>query len=352
MSQDYEERLGEYAQRAMGYKTGEFVSLMIHIGDELGLYEVMKGKEKISAKELAEQTGLDERWLVEWLRGQGAAGLIEHLGDEYFRLPDVAVETLLQNDSSNFVGGYFFKPASHEIIEKTVDAFRTGVGVSWGEHGDGASHFLCRANHPFHLMLPDHVIPLIEGMPERLSQGGKVLDVGCGSGHALSVLATAFPNSQFIGVDPAANMVAQATERHSSIPNVDFRVGYGEAITDKDEYDLVTTFDCMHDMTDPNGTMRAVSNALKSDGAWLIKDIRSENTYAENLENPMAALMYGFSVLYCMSSALSQPGGAGLGTLGFPPAVCKSMGEDAGFTQFKVLDFEQDPFNYFYELRL
>jgi SAM-dependent methyltransferase len=352
MNKDYEERLGEYAQRAMGYKTGEFVSLMIHIGDELGLFEAMKGKERISAKELAEQTGLSERWLAEWLRGHGAAGIIEHLGDEYFQLPDVAAETLLQNDSSSFVGGYFFKPASHEIIAKTIDAFRTGVGVSWGEHGDAASHFLCRSNHPFHLMLPDHVIPLIDGMPERLAQGGKVLDVGCGSGHALSVLATAFPNSQFVGVDPAANMVAEATERHSSIPNVDFKVGYGEEISDTDEYDLVTTFDCMHDMTDPNGTMRAVSRALKSDGAWLIKDIRSANTYADNLENPMASLMYGFSVLYCMSSALSQPGGAGLGTLGFPPAVCQSMGEGAGFSQFKVLEFEQDPFNYFYELRL
>ncbi len=352
MSQDYEERLEEYAQRAMGYKAGEFVSLMIHIGDELGLFEAMKGKDKISAKELAGQTGLNERWLVEWLRGQGAAGIIDHLGDEYFQLPDVAVETLLQNDSSSFVGGYFFRPPSHDIIEKTIDAFRTGVGVSWGEHGDAASHFLCRSNHPFHLMLPEHVIPLIDGMSERLSQGGKVLDVGCGSGHALSVLATAFPNSQFVGVDPAANMVAEATERHSSIPNVDFRVGYGEKITDTDEFDLVTTFDCMHDMTDPHGTMRAVSKALKSDGAWLIKDIRSENTYAENLENPMAPLMYGFSVLYCMSSALSQAGGTGLGTLGFPPAVCQTMGEAAGFTKFKVLDFEQDPFNYFYELRL
>ena len=109
MNQDYEERLGEYAQRAMAYKTGEFVSLMIHIGDELGLFEAMKGKERISAKELAEQTGLNERWLTEWLRGHGAAGIIKHLGDEYFQLPDVAAETLLQNDSSSFVGGYFFQ---------------------------------------------------------------------------------------------------------------------------------------------------------------------------------------------------------------------------------------------------
>jgi len=133
--------------------------------------------------------------------------------------------------------------------------------------------------------------------------------------------------------------------------NVGFETGYGEKISDRDRYDLVTTFDCMHDMTDPEGTMRAVSAAIKADGAWLIKDIRAEDTYAENLENPVASLMFGFSVLYCMSSALSEPGGAGLGTLGFPPSVCERMGSDAGFSSFKILDFDEDPFNNYYDLR-
>ena len=345
------ERMQEFAQLLMGYKSGEMVSLMVHIGDELGLYEAMQGKESVDAAGLAEATGLDQRWVLEWLRGQGAAGILDHLGGETFRLSDVATVALLDEDSPAYLQGFFFKPPSHEIIDKTIEAFRTGVGVSWGAHGDGASHFLCRTNRPFHMQLASGVLPLMDGMVERLTAGGHVLDVGCGSGTALSELAKAFPASQFHGVDPAANMIAEAKERHRDQGNVSFEVGYGEEIADQGRYDLVTTFDCMHDMTDPEGTMKAVHGAVKDDGAWLIKDIKAQDTYEENLENPVAAMMYGFSVLYCMSSALSKPGGAGLGTLGFPPSVCETMGKAVGFDRFKVLDYEGDPFNYYYELR-
>ena len=152
---DYRQRMQEYAQRLVGFKTGEMVSLMIHIGDELGLYDAMAGEDQVTAASLAGKTGLDERWLLEWLRGQGAAGIIEHLGDETFQMSDVATQALLNADSPAYLRGFFAKPPSHEILDKTIDAFRTGVGVSWGAHGDAASHFLCRTNRPFHMMLAD-----------------------------------------------------------------------------------------------------------------------------------------------------------------------------------------------------
>jgi len=348
---DFRDRMQAYAQRLVGYKTGEMVSLMIHIGDELGLYDAMAGEAQVDAASLAQKTGLDERWLLEWLRGQGAAGIIDHLGEETFQLSDVAAQALLNADSPAYLRGFFAKPPSHEILDKTIDAFRTGVGVSWGAHGDSASHFLCRTNRPFHMMLADQVIPMIDGMSERLSTGGRVMDVGCGSGTALTELAKAFPASEFVGVDPAANMIEEARARYADMNNVRFEVGYGEELAEVDSYDLITTFDCMHDMTDPAGTMTAVHRALKEDGVWLIKDIRAQDTYEGNLENPVAPMMYGFSILFCMSSALSKPGGAGLGTLGFPPAVCEQMGRAAGFSQFRVLDYEADAFNYYYELK-
>jgi len=351
MDESYGDRLGQYAQLVVGYKLGEMVSLMIYLGDQLGLYQAMSGRDSVNAGQLAEETGLDERWLQEWLRGQGAAGVINHVGEERFQLPDVAEEALLNDDSPAFLTGFFFRPPSHEIIDRTMDAFKTGLGVSWGDHGDGASHFLCRSNRPFHLRLPEHVIPLLEGMGDRLAQGADVLDIGCGSGHALSVLASAYPNSRFLGIDPAANMIAQANTSYGDIGNVRYEVGYGESINETNQYDLITTFDCMHDMTDPIGTMKAVRGAIRDSGSWLIKDIRSHDTYAENLENPVAAMMYGFSVLYCMSSALSKSDGAGLGTLGFPPAVCQQMGAEAGFSSFKFLEYEDDPFNNYFELR-
>ena len=350
-AQDYRTRMQEYAQRLVGYKTGEMVSLMIHIGDELGLYDAMAGEDQVDAASLAAKTGLDERWLLEWLRGQGAAGIIDHLGGETFCMSDVATQALLNADSPAYLRGFFAKPPSHDILDKTVDAFRTGVGVSWGAHGDSASHFLCRTNRPFHMLLADQVVPMIDGMQERLSRGGRVMDVGCGSGTALTELAKAFPASEFVGIDPAANMIAEARNRHADMANVRFEEGYGEELSEVGAYDLITTFDCMHDMTDPAGTMRAVRRALKDDGVWLIKDIRAQDTYEGNLENPAAPMMYGFSILFCMSSALSKPGGAGLGTLGFPPAVCEQMGKAAGFSQFRVLDYDADAFNYYYELK-
>jgi 2-polyprenyl-3-methyl-5-hydroxy-6-metoxy-1,4-benzoquinol methylase len=199
--------------------------------------------------------------------------------------------------------------------------------------------------------LASQVIPLIDGMEERLRAGGKVMDVGCGSGTALTELAKAFPASEFVGVDPAANMIMEARERYADMDNVRFEIGLGEELSEENSYDLITTFDCMHDMTDPAGTMRAVHRALQDDGVWLIKDIRAQDTYEGNLENPAAPMMYGFSILFCMSSALSKPGGAGLGTLGFPPSVCEQMGKAAGFSQFRVLDYDADAFNYYYELR-
>ena len=351
MDKSYRKRKGEYVGRLMRYKSGELVSLMIHIGDELGLYDAMAGMETVNASELAERTGLNERWLKEWLRGQGAAGIIEHIEDENFQLPDVANETLLDPDSPSYIAGFYCKPPSHEVVDNTIDGFRTGTGIGWGAHGDGASHFLCRTNRPGHLQIVERVIPMMDGVAERLTSGGSVLDVGCGSGMALSLLATAFPKSQFVGIDPAENMIAEAKERFADMENVEFEIGYGEKITDSNRYDFVTTLDCMHDMTDPTGTMRAICRAIKDDGVWLIKDVKAEDTYAENLDNPAVTMLYGFSVLYCMSSALSEPGGAGLGTLGVSPAVCEKMGSDAGFNKFRILDFEDDPFNNFYELR-
>ena len=350
-TQDYQQRMQAYAQRLVSYKTGEMVSLMVHIGDELGLYDAMQGEARVDAGNLAAKTGLNERWLREWLRGQGAAGIIDHLGDETFQLSDVASQAMLNPDSPAYLRGFFAKPPSHDIVDQTIDAFRTGVGVSWGAHGDSASHFLCRTNRPFRRMLASQVIPLIEGMSARLSAGGRVMDVGCGSGTALTEMAKAFPASEFVGIDPAANMIAEARERYADMDNVRFEVGYGEQCADVDTYDLVTTFDCMHDMTDPAGTMRAMRRALKEDGVWLIKDLRAQDAYEGNLENPSASMLYGFSVLFCMSSALSEPGGAGLGTLGFPPSVCEEMGQAAGFKGFRVLDYEADHFNYYYELK-
>jgi 2-polyprenyl-3-methyl-5-hydroxy-6-metoxy-1,4-benzoquinol methylase len=180
-----------------------------------------------------------------------------------------------------------------------------------------------------------------------------VADVGCGGGVALLVLAQAFPASRFRGYDVSRHALERAERNRveAGVENVSFHDPREEPLPVDGSLDLVLTFDCLHDMTHPADVTRAIHAALAPDGVWLIADIKAHDTFHGNVEeNPMAAMMYGFSVMSCMSSALSEPGGAGLGTLGFPEAVARDMTEQAGFSRFRALDLGH-PINAFYEVR-
>jgi SAM-dependent methyltransferase len=166
-------------------------------------------------------------------------------------------------------------------------------------------------------------------------------------------MAAAYPRSAFHGFEISKHALAraQANRQASGLRNVTFHDANGDALPADGRFDLVTTFDCIHDMAHPARVMHAIRKALKGDGTWLIADINCKATFEENLaDNPLAPLMYGFSVLCCMSSALSEPGGAGLGTLGFTESLARRMTAEAGFTRFKRHDFD-NPFNAYYEVR-
>jgi 2-polyprenyl-3-methyl-5-hydroxy-6-metoxy-1,4-benzoquinol methylase len=187
----------------------------------------------------------------------------------------------------------------------------------------------------------------------RLEAGGQVADVGCGGGVALIELARAFPRAQLHGYELSKHALARAEENRAEagVANVRFHDARGEALPEDGRFDLVLTLDCLHDMTRPAEVMAAIRRAIRPDGTWLIADIKARGSLAADVEkNPMAALMYGMSVLTCMSSALSEPGGAGLGTLGLPESLAQEMTRAAGFTRFRALDLGH-PVNAFYEVR-
>ncbi len=353
MADDRLEELREFAGRAMQYKQGEVVSLMMHVGDRLGLYKAMAGAGPLTAAELAQRSGLQERWLLEWLRNQAAAEIIAHRGGDRFELTDVGAEALTDENSTFHIAGWFFPPVDRSVIEGMVEAFRTGIGLTWDDHGPDATHWLQRTTGPQHRALVSRVLPLMEGVVPRLEKGAKVVDIGCGAGEAVLAIAKAFPESRIRGLDPSQTAIDRARSRaeDAGLTNVEFTVMAGEELPPSRDCDLITTLDCMHDMTHPEQCVRAVRAALKEDGTWLIKDIRSASTFEENRKNPMLAMMYGFSVTYCMSSALSEPGGAGLGTLGFHPEVARKMTSEGGFSHFRTLDYDEDAFNSFYEVR-
>ena len=197
------------------------------------------------------------------------------------------------------------------------------------------------------------VLPALDDTAAKLRDGATVLDVGCGAGGVVLELAAAFPASRVTGYDISQHALDLARERQAEagVTNASFADPRQDPMPTDGSADLVVTFDCLHDMTDPAAMVQAIRAALADDGTWLLVDIRAQDTFAENVErNPMASLMYGISVLSCMSSALSEPGGAGLGTLGLSAAKAEQLARDAGFTRFRPLDIDH-PINALYEIR-
>jgi 2-polyprenyl-3-methyl-5-hydroxy-6-metoxy-1,4-benzoquinol methylase len=336
------------------YKEGEVVSLMIHLGDRLGLYRAMAGAGAMTADELAATTDLQPRWLLEWLRGQAAAGLLESPDGVHFELTATAEPVLADEQGSlAFAAGAFVEPTHPDVVAGLADAFRTGIGLTYDQLGPSAAHQTERSLGPWaRLALVPRIIPALEGVEAKLKAGAKVVDVGCGAGVALLAMAEAFPRSTFHGYDLSELALQRAALKvqERGVENVALHHARAEELPAGAGYDFALAFDCLHDMTRPDLAMSAVYDALASNGTWLIKDIRSSVEFNENRKNPLLALQYGFSVASCMSSALSEPGGAGLGTLGLPPELAEAMCKAAGFRSFSIHDFD-DPANLYYEVR-
>jgi 2-polyprenyl-3-methyl-5-hydroxy-6-metoxy-1,4-benzoquinol methylase len=343
-----------YALKVWQYRQGETVSLMIHLGDRLGLYRAMQGRGPLGAGALAARTGLQERWLLEWLRSQAAAGLITTSDGMTFELPAEAVPVLAdETDSLLFAAGAFQGGQSPEVVTRLTDAFRTGTGLTYDDLGPQAAHGVERMLGPWaRLALVPVILSALDGVVDKLEAGARVVDIGCGAGVALLAVAAAYPKSDFQGYDPSRHALARAQEKlsASALDNVEFHLAGAEDLPRSSDVDLVLTLDCLHDMPRPNQAAVAIGQALRPDGTWLIKEIRSSAEWADNLRNPLLAMMYSTSVATCMSSALSEPGGAGLGTLGLDPERLEALCRGAGFGWFTMHDFG-DPANLYYEAR-
>lgn len=344
-----EEKLEQLAELTIGYLTGDTVSKMIYLGDKLNLYNTLAQLETATAAELSEATSLKKRWLLEWLRNQASAGLLNYDGNGRYSISPEAATIFANTESPFYLAGAFSAPTTPEELDKAEEAFKTGIGISWDEHGEQTACMIKRFSAPSHKMLPEF-LSRVDGLTDRLNDGIHVVDVGCGAGVALRELAKTYPNSTFEGYDPSPNAIniAKKDTEADQINNVTYKIAGGEDLPKDARYDLVLTLDCMHDMTQPDEVIKAIRRSIKPDGVWIIKDIRCSDDMEENLENPMSPLFYGISVLYCMSAALSEPNGAGLGTMGFNPKKAEKMAGEGGFENFEQLEIEEDPFNNFY----
>ncbi len=348
------ERLKDYAKHLFGLLNGAVTSALVYLGDDLGLYRAL-AQGAATPAELAARTGLAERWVREWLYNQGAAGLLEVDAGERFSLSPEARAVLADENHPAFGAGMFSQlPKTLAVADRLREAFRTGVGLPYDAFGPEGARGIERGFAPWvRNFLVRAGVPAIPGLREKLESGARVADVGCGAGAALLELARAFPKAELHGYELSRFALARAAENRerAGAANVHFHHVAEESLPEDGSFSLVMTFDCLHDMTDPARMLGRIRRALADDGVLWIADIKALPTYAENVaKNPMASLMYGFSVLTCMSSALSEPGGAGLGTLGFHEGRAREMTRAAGFTRFRRLDIDH-AVNAFYEAR-
>ena len=359
-----QEQLDDDAVRLMAfqvwsYKQGEMVALLIHLGDRLGLYEAMAGAGPLTSDELAGRTGLAERWVREWVSAQAAAGLVEltpAAGDDpdRFELTPAGRAVLVDDGTSLFAAvGAFNGPFETDFVDDLAECFRTGVGLPYDRRGPRGAHQTERTLGPWaHLALVPVILPMLDGVVAKLEAGAKVVDVGCGAGVALEAMAAAYPASRFVGYDPSRYAVERARAKIAAAghDNVEIVHGRAEDLPDDAGFDLALTFDCLHDMTRPDDALAAVRRALRDDGTLLVKEIRCADTLSENMHNPMLAMMLGFSLTSCMSSATSEPGGMGLGTVGLPESRLRELSRAAGFSSVTSHD-PGEPSNVYYEVR-
>jgi len=348
-------RVDQIAEMAFGYLGGAVVAGMIYLGDELGLYRALRGLGPATSQDLARRTGLNERWVREWLRAQAAAKILEYRGDGRFELsPEAALVFADEDNPASVIGSFSDLPDQLMMLKRARDSFRTGLGFTYDDGGEGVARSIERMLGPWNktLLITD-ALPKLEGVTARLAAGAKVADIGCGAAIADVAMAKAFPKSEFHGYDNSANALrrAQKNVEEAGLQNVFLHNVSNDPLPADASFDLITCLDCLHDMPRPDAAAAAMRRAIKPDGVCFIVDIESSPDFEENLANPLAPLMYGYSILTCMASSASTPDGLALGTTGLPEPRMRELMTAAGFSRFQRVAGLEHPFNAYYEVR-
>jgi SAM-dependent methyltransferase len=344
------EKLNEFVARFVGDLGAAVHAGMVVIGERLGLYkELAQGP--ATAAELATRTKTDARYVREWLSSQAAGGYVSYdAAADKFSLNAEQAFTLADENSPAYLPGAFqLALGSLRAVPRITEAFRSGAGMGWGEHDSDVVHGCEKFFRPgYAANLVSTWLPSLEGVTQKLTSGARVADVGCGKGASTILMAQAFPKSLFTGFDYHAESVEAAGQsaRRAGIANATFEVAKAKEYPGG-PYDLVTVFDCLHDMGDPVGAARHVRESLARDGAWMIVEPFAQDDLKDNL-NPVGRVYYSFSTLLCTPCSRSQEVGLCLGAQAGEARMRKVV-TSAGFSRFRRA--AETPFNLVYEAR-
>ena len=344
-----EDKLNAFLGKALGDLGAAMSAVLILVGDELGLYSAL-AEGRLTSGELAERTGTSERYVREWLANQAAGGYVEYDSDseKYYLSEAQALCLANPNGPMDLPGGYSVVEDLFHVKDRAIQNFRTGSGMEWGEHHpclfQGTERFF-RAGYNANLL--SSWLPALDGVVEKLQSGGRVADVGCGHGVTTIIMAQAFPNSEFVGIDyhDASIETAREHAEQSGLRNASFEVS--DATSYEGRYDLIAFFDCLHDMANPSGAARHARQALDPDGHCMLVEPAAGDSLSDNL-NPVGRVFYGASSLICVPVSLAQQGPA-LGAQAGERQLKEVMVNEGGFTRFRRAT--ETPFNLVFEAR-
>jgi 2-polyprenyl-3-methyl-5-hydroxy-6-metoxy-1,4-benzoquinol methylase len=350
------EKSDSFADRLVNALNEGALCVMLSIGHRTQLFDHLEKLGRVSSAELADGAGLNERYVREWLNALVVSKVIDyHPHDRTYSLPDEHASWLTRGSTEGNISVFAqYIPMMGTVEDDIIDCFRNGGGVPYEKFPRFHEVMAEDSGQTVLASLTEHILPLIPGLEEKLEQGIKVLDVGCGRGRAITLLAELYPHSTFVGVDLSAEAIEYATQEATKkgLGNVDFQI---RDVTDFDQqdshgrYDFITTFDAVHDQAKPLNVLKGINRALTDDGIYLMQDIHGSSEVQNNMDHPVGPLLYTLSTTHCMTVSLAQ-GGDGLGTM-WGQEKAQELLTEAGFTDIVIHQLEHDFQNDYYVIK-
>ena len=331
------QKLSTFRHTLAGINNGGMLNLMLKIGDDLGLFDAA-AEGPATSRQLAERTGLQERYVREWLGAMVTGGIIEYdAGTSTYSLPPEHARFLTGVDNVTAFAHRTVLFSKH--LPGVTEAFKNGGGVPYSAFRPDFTTFQNLGSRRRHdRFLLSNYLPAVPGLPERLSSGVRACDVGCGTGHAANLMAQAFPASTFVGYDIGQDAIESARKeaREYGLSNARFEVQDAVNFPAEPQFDLITAFDAIHDQVDPQGVLNQVHAALAPGGTFLMLDIKASSNLEDNIGMSLSPSIYSVSVMHCMTVSLAHDG-AGLGTA-WGEQLARKMLAEAGFKRVETAD--------------